>query len=95
MTCHVEQGVRVSRDTDAISQHGVVTYTLTTGENGTALTGTGDTCVFTAATSGYVRVSGAAATKAAAATNHRVIANVARTIVGVAKGDFVSYLADS
>lgn len=96
MAAHVEQvHLAPSLEKGVTSCQGVVTYTLTSGEDGTALTGTGDVCAVTPGTSGYFRVSDATGTKAAAATHHRCIANVTRLIGGVKKGDFISFLEDS
>lgn len=97
MATYVEQGsLTPSVEKQVLGHAGAVVYSLTSGANGTELTGTGDVMAITADGAGWLHVSTTVATdKAAAAKTHRILANVRREIGGVAKGMFVSFLADA
>jgi len=75
---------------------GAVAYELTSGENGTELTGTGDALYISSDASGWLHISDTAASdKAANKKTHRVLADIQLTLGAVRKGWFVSFLADA
>lgn len=98
MATYVEQGAAAPTGVHpaVLSYHGVVVYTLTSGANGTQLTGTGEYIIINSDTSGWLHVSDSANTdKAASTKTHRITADVQRDIGGVRKGMWVSFLADA
>lgn len=93
MATFVEQGRTV--DEGGMLFADAVVYTLTSGQNGTALTGTGDTIMVSSDAAGWVHVStGANTDKAASGKTHRILANSQRMIGGVMKGMFISFFAE-
>jgi hypothetical protein len=78
---------------------GAVAYTLTSGADGTELTGTGDAIIVTSDTAGWFHVAthgDGASDKADDEKTHRVSADGAPTTVGaVLKGMYISFLADA
>lgn len=97
MATYVEQGLIAPTVAGTVFQFSpTVVYSLTSAANGTELTGSGDTLVINSDAAGWLHVSTTEATdKAASAKTHRILADVPRDIGGVAKGMFVSFLADS
>ena|SRR5690242_17954190 len=82
----------------AMAAPGAVAYTLTSADDGTELTGTGDGLVISSDASGWFHVASSAdgaTDKAGANKTHRVTANVPASVVGVLQGMFVSFLADA
>lgn len=98
MACYVEQGVASpTAHAQALGANPVV-YSLTSGEDGTELTGYGYLLIVTADTDGWFHVASAAdgaSDKAAATKTHRILTGVARSIGDVGKGMFISFLADA
>lgn len=97
MATYVMQGQSVPTDNPVVlGATGIVVYSLTSAANGTALTGTGDRIGVMSDSAGWLHVSTTAATdKAAVSKSHRVLATTRLELGGVAKGMFVSFLADS
>jgi hypothetical protein len=97
MATFVEQGhYAPTFEKQVFSAIGAVVYTLTSGANGTALTGSGDVMVVTSSEAGWIHVSTTVNTdKAATVKTHRVLANIPRQIGGVMKGNFVSFFAEA
>lgn len=97
MAVYAEQGNSAPIDDPVgLSARDVVVYTLTTGANGTALTGSGQVLVVSSDADGFFHVSTTVNTdKAAAGKTHRVFADAPRIIAGVSKGDFISFLNDA
>lgn len=96
MATYVEQvHTAPTGEGEFISFAGAVVYSLTSGANGTVLTGSGDTLHVTAETAGWLHVSATAATdKAASTKTHRFASGSTRVIAGVAGGNWVSFLED-
>lgn len=96
MTAYVEQVTYApTNEKQVAGYHGAAVYDLTSGANGTELTGTGSVCVISSDATGWFHVSDTVNTdKAASTKTHRVVANVPRVIGGVRKGMFISFLDD-
>ena len=94
MATYIEQGTYApTADKQVMSCAGAIAYTLTSGADGTALTGTGDIVFVSSDESGWLHISSTAGTdKAAAGKTFRILAGLPRPIGGVGKGMFVSFL---
>jgi hypothetical protein len=95
MAIYVEQGTYAPTNRPRVfSCDSVQGYTLTSGANGTLLTGTGDVLEINSDVAGWFYVSSTANTDIAAANkNHRINAGIPRNIGAVRKGQWISFLA--
>ena len=97
MACFIEQGaVLPTQSGNVFSATGPVAIELTSGSNGTQLSGSADTIVVSSDVDGWIHVSRTAATdKAAAGKTRRILAGTMRPLGGVGAGVWVSFLADA
>lgn len=97
MACYIELGVvPAAAGGQVFSALGSPAIELTSGANGTQITGSADAMVVTSDKSGWLHVSETGATdKAAVGKTRRITANIPRDLGGIGGGMWVSFLADA